>query len=109
MATAVVTGELLDRVEKNGWRVATQWGLGIVVCLAVAIWFGWKDNESRDFVRTQLMEQNKDQAQVIAQNGEQLKQNSEQLRSSQLCQENCTRALSEVCKTLDRVIQKLEH
>jgi len=105
---AVVTDAILDRVEKNSWRIAAQWGLGVLVSLAVALWFGWRATSHETFIRGQLLENNKAQATVISQNSELLKQNTEAMLSSQTVIEQCTRSNGEVCKILDRVIGKLE-
>ncbi|REJ65850.1 MAG: hypothetical protein DWQ31_16695 [Planctomycetota bacterium] len=106
---SVVTEAVLDRVEKNSWKIAAQWGLGVLVSLAAAVWFAWRATSNETFVRDTLMDQSKAQQQVIAQNGEQLKQNSELLRSNQECLQNCTRAFTDVTKTLDRAIEKLQN
>jgi hypothetical protein len=113
-AVAEVTHEISESTRKFAWQAALKWGFGTVV-LCVVSWVVWATlaekiradgeqlKESQAFIREQLVESSRQQATVIAQNGEQLKQNSDVMRANQQCLEACTESHKEVVKVLERL------
>lgn len=111
---AEVAEAVSESTRKFAWQAALKWGFGTVV-LCVVSWVVWAAliekirsdgeqlKESQSFIREQLVEVNKNQATVIAQNGEQLKQNSDVMKANQKCLEACTESHQEVVKALERM------
>lgn len=100
--------DLADRAEKNIWKVAGTYGLGVVVLVILAGVMGWTLERQASFIREQLLGVNERQATVISQNSEQLRANAELMKAQQQCMENCSRAYADCTRIMDRVIERLD-